>query len=59
MSYTLPSDLCPQQSYYNLGAILQQAGRSDLALVLYKKVLEIKPDDQDTFRNIQLIQAGK
>ena len=45
--------------YDNLGAILQKTGRPDLAMVLYKKALDIKPGDQDTLQNIQLIQAEK
>jgi tetratricopeptide (TPR) repeat protein len=44
--------------YYDMAAILQQAGRTDLAMVLYKKVLELKPDDKDTLRNIQLIEQS-
>jgi Flp pilus assembly protein TadD len=36
--------------------IFQRAGRGDLALVLYKKVLEIKPNDPDTIANIQALK---
>ncbi len=45
--------------YYNLGALLQKGGRGDLAMVLYKKVLELKPGDEDTLRNMQLIQQSR
>jgi Flp pilus assembly protein TadD len=35
--------------------IFQQAGRGDLALVLYKKVLELKPNDEDTLQNMKIL----
>ncbi len=41
--------------YYDLGALFQQAGRPDLAMVLYKKVLQLKPGDADTLEAIKLI----
>jgi Flp pilus assembly protein TadD len=41
--------------YYDLAVIFQQAGRGDLALVLYKKVLELKPNDEDTLQNIKTL----
>jgi Flp pilus assembly protein TadD len=41
--------------YYDLAVLFQQAGRGDLALVLYKKVLELKPNDEDTLQNIKIL----
>jgi tetratricopeptide (TPR) repeat protein len=49
------NDIVP---YYDLGALFQQAGRGDLAMPLYTKVLELKPGDEDTLRNIRLLQQG-
>jgi protein O-mannosyl-transferase len=41
--------------YFDLAVLMQQAGRGDLALALYKKVLELKPNDEDTLHNIEIL----
>jgi len=41
--------------YYDLAVLFQQSGRADLALALYKKVLELKPNDEDTLANMKII----
>jgi protein O-mannosyl-transferase len=42
-------------SYYDLAVLLQRAGKNDLALALYKKVLELQPNDADAMENMQKI----
>jgi tetratricopeptide (TPR) repeat protein len=44
--------------YYDLAVLLEQAGRTDLAVVLYKKILEFKPTDEDTLRNMDRIEQS-
>jgi tetratricopeptide (TPR) repeat protein len=41
--------------YFDLAVLFQQSGRSDQALALYKRVLELKPNDEDTLENIKLL----
>ena len=42
-------------AYYDLAVLLQRAGKNDLALALYKKVLELRPNDADAMENMQRI----
>jgi protein O-mannosyl-transferase len=44
--------------YYDLAVLLQRAGKNDLALALYKKVLELRPNDADAMENMQRLQGG-
>jgi Flp pilus assembly protein TadD len=45
--------------YCDLGVLLQKAGRGDLALVLYKKLLELKSNDEETVRNIHTMKQNR
>jgi Flp pilus assembly protein TadD len=44
--------------YYDLAVLLQRAGKNDLALALYKKVLVLRPNDADAMENMQRLQGG-
>ncbi|HEX4652471.1 MAG TPA: tetratricopeptide repeat protein [Granulicella sp.] len=44
--------------YYDLAVLLQRAGKNDLALSLYKKVLELRPNDADAMENMRRLQGG-
>jgi tetratricopeptide (TPR) repeat protein len=44
--------------YYDLAVLLQRAGKNDLALALYKKVLELRPNDADALENMKRLQGG-
>jgi protein O-mannosyl-transferase len=44
--------------YYDLAVLLQRAGKNDLALALYKKVLQLKPNDADALENMQRLGAA-
>jgi protein O-mannosyl-transferase len=52
-----PSD---PTAYYDLGAAYQKAGENERAAEMYAKVLELKPDDPDTLKNLKmLLPAGR
>jgi protein O-mannosyl-transferase len=44
--------------YYDLAVLLQRAGKNDLALRLYQKVLALKPNDPDTLENLRKLQEA-
>jgi protein O-mannosyl-transferase len=45
--------------YYDLAVLLQRAGKNDLALALYKKVLQLKPNDTDALENMRRLSGGR
>ena len=56
--HAIDVDTTDPTPYYDLGVLLQRAGKNDLALALYKKVLELKPNDPDTIENMRRLQGG-
>ncbi len=44
------------KSYYNLGNVAYQTGKLQEAVEMYKKTLEINPDDQDAKYNLEFVR---
>lgn len=51
-----PSDATP---YFDLAVLFQQRGQDEVALPFYRKVLELKPGDPDTIRNVSKLHLGR
>ena len=55
----IQADRLNPDGYFDLAVLLQGIGRDDVALPFYKKVLELRPGDPDTIRNVSKLHLGR
>ncbi|MFQ5603045.1 MAG: tetratricopeptide repeat protein [bacterium] len=49
--------LLQSKSYYNMGNAYYKIGRLDSSIFMYKKALELNPDDEDAKFNLEFVRA--